>query len=172
LNEYRYGKRKHNPLTRVKVKSPAQRSGAAPSPRLTKRRKTTQKAPPGFYANPTPRLSRADQDSQREHFNPKTGRMTKRATPRLKERRALTHYADTPGVWANPAPPMKYGFDPYDADRGTYTVYDKRKGKFYETAQFKDFAKAKEYAQAYANAHNCQVKITGNLSHPTIKRRP
>lgn len=53
-------------------------------------------------ANPTPRLKRYDQDSQREHFNPKTGKMTKRATARLKERRTQTHYNAPPGVWANP----------------------------------------------------------------------
>lgn len=42
---------KANPLVRVKVKSPSQRGGD-PSPRLVKRRKATQKAPKGFYANP------------------------------------------------------------------------------------------------------------------------
>lgn len=41
-----------NPLTRVKLKSPAQRGGADPSPRLLKRRRVTAKAPAGFYANP------------------------------------------------------------------------------------------------------------------------
>jgi len=44
--------RKPNPLTRVKVKSPSQRSGAAPSKRLVARRKATAKAAPGYYANP------------------------------------------------------------------------------------------------------------------------
>lgn len=47
--------RKRNPLTRVKVKSPPQRpagSTAAPSKRLVKRRKATQRAPEGYYANP------------------------------------------------------------------------------------------------------------------------
>lgn len=46
-----------NPITRVKLKSPAQRSGADPSPRLLKRRRVTAKAPPGFYANPVARNS-------------------------------------------------------------------------------------------------------------------
>lgn len=41
-----------NPLVNVKVKSPAQRGKAAPSERLMNRRKTTEKAPKGFYANP------------------------------------------------------------------------------------------------------------------------
>ena len=41
-----------NPLVRVKVKSPAQRGKAAPDGRLMARRKTTDKAPAGFYANP------------------------------------------------------------------------------------------------------------------------
>lgn len=46
-----------NPLVRVKVKSPAQRGGGDPSPRLVARRKITQKAPEGFYANPASRRS-------------------------------------------------------------------------------------------------------------------
>lgn len=46
-----------NPLVRVKVKSPAQRGGGDPSPRLVARRKTAQKAPEGFYANPASRRS-------------------------------------------------------------------------------------------------------------------
>lgn len=41
-----------NPLTRVRVKSPSMATGAAPSKRLTKRRKATNKAPAGYYANP------------------------------------------------------------------------------------------------------------------------
>jgi hypothetical protein len=41
-----------NPLVNVKVKSPAQRGKAAPSRRLVARRKITEKAPNGFYANP------------------------------------------------------------------------------------------------------------------------
>lgn len=41
-----------NPLTRVKVKSPSMATGKAPTKRLTKRRKATNKAPAGYYANP------------------------------------------------------------------------------------------------------------------------
>lgn len=96
-----------NPLTRVKVKSPSQRTKAAPDARLLKRRKTTQKAPPGFYANPTPRLESPTQPSQREHFNPKTGKMTTRPSKRLQTRRALTHNDAPPGVWANPLTPAQ-----------------------------------------------------------------
>jgi hypothetical protein len=43
---------KDNPLTRVRVKSPSMATGAPPSKRLTKRRKATNKAPAGYYANP------------------------------------------------------------------------------------------------------------------------
>jgi hypothetical protein len=132
-----------NPLTRVKVKSPAQRGGAAPDARLTKRRKVTQKAPPGFYANPTPRLSRADQDSQREHFNPKTGRMTKRATPRLKERRALTHYQAKPGVWANPIGKQTYLYAVFRmASDGTPAYFMRA---------FRTQKEAREYGQGLAD---------------------
>lgn len=52
-------------------------------------------------ANPTPRLDRYDQPSQREHVTPK-GKRSKTPTERLKQRRIKTHYAKTPGVWANP----------------------------------------------------------------------
>ena len=70
--------------------------------------------------NPTPRLERADQPSQRARMT-KTGAKTKRASERLKQRRALTHYAKTPGVWANPlsrvkvkSPSMRDGEAPSD----------------------------------------------------------
>ena len=46
---------KKNPLSRVKVASPPQRpkgTRAKPSPRLVKRRKATNRAPAGYYANP------------------------------------------------------------------------------------------------------------------------
>lgn len=98
----RDGSVKQNPLSRVKVGSPSQLGKAPPSARLRKRRRVTVKAPQGYYANPTPRLDRADQPSQRPHVDPKTGRETKRATKRLQQRRALTHYQRAPGVWANP----------------------------------------------------------------------
>ena len=48
-------RRGSNPLTRVRVKSPPQRpagNSEAPSKRLIKRRKKTNAAPEGFYANP------------------------------------------------------------------------------------------------------------------------
>jgi hypothetical protein len=44
--------RRSNPLTRVKVKSPSMATKQAPSKRLVARRKSTQKAPAGYYANP------------------------------------------------------------------------------------------------------------------------
>ena len=47
-----FAKRKSNPLTRVKVKSPSYRTGKAPSKRLITRRKSTKDAPAGYYANP------------------------------------------------------------------------------------------------------------------------
>lgn len=46
------GKRLSNPLSRVKLKSPSMATKEAPSKRLVKRRKATQKAPEGYYANP------------------------------------------------------------------------------------------------------------------------
>lgn len=152
--------RKQNPLTRVKRNSPSQRgdgSKPAKGSRLYNRRKTTEAAPPGFYANPTPRLGRADQPSQREHFNAKTGKMTTRPTKRLKERRALTHYADTPGVWANPsaapfAPPPHYG----DATAREWFLIETKGPKdkrFYRHATFARSEEAKMYARALHNAH-------------------
>lgn len=52
MSEERVGKVKRNPLSRVRVSSPSQRTGAAPSKRLKSRRKATQRAPSGYYANP------------------------------------------------------------------------------------------------------------------------
>jgi len=60
-----------NPLVNVKVKSPAQRGKAAPSRRLVARRKTTEKAPAGFYANPAAVLYcvwRMDANGQPAYF--------------------------------------------------------------------------------------------------------
>jgi len=60
-----------NPLVNVKVKSPAQRGKAAPSGRLVARRKTTEKAPAGFYANPAAVLYcvwRMDANGQPAYF--------------------------------------------------------------------------------------------------------
>lgn len=143
-----------NPLTRVKRNSPSQRGdGTKPAKgsRLYNRRKTTEAAPPGFYANPTPRLERADQDSQRERFNPKTGKMTKRASPRLKERRALTHYAKTPGVWANPMP-KHYG----SKSAAKWILIEVQKPgdkRFKRHATFEHKPEATMYARALHNAH-------------------
>jgi hypothetical protein len=49
------GKRKSNPLTRVKVKSPSMLTKKAPTKRLVARRKRTARAPAGYYANPAGR---------------------------------------------------------------------------------------------------------------------
>lgn len=54
------GQRK-NPLVRVKVGSPPQRpagSKGGPSKRLRERRKRTQRAPEGYYANPVAPMDR------------------------------------------------------------------------------------------------------------------
>lgn len=48
----RDGTVKQNPLTRVRIKSPSQLTKEPPTKRLIKRRKATQAAPEGFYANP------------------------------------------------------------------------------------------------------------------------
>lgn len=45
-------KRAQNPLTRVKVNSPSMLTKKAPTTRLVKRRKKTERAPKGVYANP------------------------------------------------------------------------------------------------------------------------
>ena len=54
LNEERYGGRKMNPLSRVKVNSPSMLTKEPPSARLKARRRKTAKAPAGVYANPAP----------------------------------------------------------------------------------------------------------------------
>lgn len=136
--------REKNPLTRVKVKSPAQRGGAAPDERLTKRRKATQKAPPGFYANPTPRLESPTQKSQRPHLNQKTGKMTTRPSKRLQTRRALTHNLNQSGVWANPI---------------SYCVQTKNRGKWGIIAIFDTLAAAKEWGQTLADKMGMTVRV-------------
>lgn len=83
--------RAKNPLSRVKVGSPSQRTGEAPTKRLTKRRKATQKAPPGYYANPLVRV-KVKSPSQRTGEPP---------TARLTKRRKATQKAP-PGYYANP----------------------------------------------------------------------
>lgn len=57
--------------------------------------------------NPTPRLTRYDQPSQRERINPRTGRPTKAPSKRLKNRRLATHHFAPEGVWANPLTRVK-----------------------------------------------------------------
>lgn len=59
------------------------------------------------YGNPTPRLTRYDQPSQRERISPRTGRPTKAPSKRLKTRRLKTHHLAPPGVWANPLTRVK-----------------------------------------------------------------
>ena len=63
------GKRKKNPLTRVKVNSPPQRprgNSDTPSARLKKRRRSTQKAPEGYYANPVAPMDRRGKQERHE----------------------------------------------------------------------------------------------------------
>lgn len=57
--------------------------------------------------NPTPRLKRYDQPSQRARISERTGRPTKTPSKRLKQRRLMTHHEAPPGVWANPLTRVK-----------------------------------------------------------------
>jgi len=153
--------RERNPLTRVKVKSPAQRGGAAPDARLTKRRKVTQKAPPGFYANPTPRLQSPTQKSQRDHWDAKRERYTDKASIRLQTRRAKTHNLGMPGVWANPLsdsdsslghPPHHYG-DPSGREWFLIETKAPKEKRFRRHATFAHKSEAAMYARALHGAH-------------------
>jgi hypothetical protein len=81
-------------------------------------------------ANPTPRLKRYDQPSQRERISERTGRPTKTPSKRLKERRLMTHHEAPPGVWANPltrvklkSPAQRSGEVPEKGSR----LYERRK---------------------------------------------
>lgn len=82
-----------NPLSRVKVGSRSQRTKAAPTKRLRKRRAKTEKAPAGFYANPLVRV-KVGSPSQLTGAPP---------SARLKKRRKATAKTKNPGVYANPA---------------------------------------------------------------------
>lgn len=55
---FRRKKRKVNPLTRVKPRSPSMRTGKPPTKRLRQRRAETARAPAGFYANPAHPVAR------------------------------------------------------------------------------------------------------------------
>lgn len=109
---------KDNPLTRVRVKSPSMATGAPPSKRLTKRRKATAKAAPGYYANP-----------------------------------------------------VKFQHSVHAADRMDNVVQARHGRAWSDVARFVDFNTAKQYAQAYADAHNVQVKVLGNFGDKYAKAR-
>jgi hypothetical protein len=137
--------------------------------------------------NPTPRLERHDQPSQRARVTAR-GSTTKKASERLKKRRIATHYEKTPGVWANPltrvkvkspskatkAPPSQRlierrkttqkapaGFYANPIGKALYIVWHTARDgiKHQMLATFPKLAAAKEYAQAYANAHGVSVAI-------------
>lgn len=66
------------------------------------------------------------------------------------------------GVYANPEK-VRTKYDSIAADQMRIMVYEKRGGKFNHIANFDVLSKAKEYAQAYADAHNVSVEIRGNF---------
>lgn len=80
---------------------------------------------------------------------------------RLVKRRKKTAKA-APGVYANPGS-VKMKHSVIAADRNTNLVFEQRGKGWIQIADFRDFNKAKEYATAYANAHNKRVKIEGNF---------
>lgn len=66
------------------------------------------------------------------------------------------------GRFPNPSKP-KWAFDAGDADKNIYSVHAKHGKSYSKIAEFKDYKKAVEYAEAYANAHEKQMKVTGNI---------
>lgn len=135
-----------------------------------------------YRKNPTPRLTRYDQPSQRERISPRTGRPTKTPSARLKNRRVKTHYQKMPGIWANPltrvkikSPAQRGGADPSSrlvkrrkvtakAPEGLYAnpvaknqdryAVQRQKGSRWDTLELFDNREfALIFARAYAKAH-------------------
>lgn len=145
-----------NPLTRVKVKSPSMATGAPPSKRLTKRRKATAKAAPGYYANPL-----TDEDAT----------FVREARARIKELDAQVLAAIDAKQWTKA--------DRLDRDRSKlWKAVDVREGRkprssnpispampwgvFRGTTQlaaFRSETKAREYGQAYADTYRMPVSV-------------
>jgi hypothetical protein len=136
------GKRKPNPLTRVKANSPSMATGDAPSKRLVKRRKKTAKAPAGYYANPLTRVKR----------NSPSMATGKAPSKRLVKRRAKTAKAPA-GYYANPVHAASK-FKVYRADRD-----GKPTGAM--LGSFPQKPAAIDYAQAVAKANRCSLVIVG-----------
>lgn len=186
INKARAAKR--NPLTRVKVSSPSMATGEAPTSRLVKRRKKTERAPKGVYANPSrSRVNWHIFDSAGNLLFHDLSYVTplaalKRAFPGVHvyshavSGRHLFSYAidkEPRHVFVttdinfdlrrgNPGR-VKVKYDAIAADQMRIMVYEKRGGKFNHIANFDVLSKAKEYAQAYADAHNVSVEIRGNF---------
>lgn len=147
---------RQNPLTRVRIKSPPQRprgSTAKPSKRLTKRRKATEAAPPGYYANPLQRTTMR-KESQREHWDEKTGNYTKKPSKRLVRRRAKTDIAPA-GVWANPLTPAQEA-----KFKTVYAVHSPSQPPHLAIAFFTRKADAVEAAQEAATRTGKQLAVS------------
>jgi hypothetical protein len=143
-----------------------------------------------YGENPTPRLTRYDQKSQRERINPRTGKPTKAPSKRLKERRMITHHLAPEGVWANPLTRVKLkspmqrpagagavpekgsrqykrrqttnkapdGFYANPAEFRVYVARDNMPTKR-RIGTFSSLAKAKKFAQQFADEHGTQVCV-------------
>ena len=148
--------RRANPLTRVKVKSPSMATGAPPSKRLTKRRKATAKAPTGYYANP---MSEADAS------------FVKQARARIRELDAQVLAAidsrdytkadkldrERSRLWK--AVDVREGRKPRSSNPITPAMpWGVFRGEV-QIAAFRSEGKAKEYGQAYADAHRMPVGV-------------
>lgn len=139
------GKRKRNPLTRVKRNSPSMATGEAPSARLRKRRAKTAKAPAGYYANPLTRVK----------IGSKSMATGKAPSKRLKARRTKTAKAPR-GYYANPvratvSKPTRYAVHRATAGGVAGALL----------ASFPTLAAAKNYGQAIADQHRVAVLIVG-----------
>lgn len=142
------GTLKKNPLSRVKLNSPSMATGEPPSKRLKKRRKDTQSAPPGYYANPIHMNSsgdgvRAKNPLSRVKLNSPSMATGEAPSKRLKKRRKNTQDAP-PGYYANPMSntyPAKV--DSFNASKGIWE----------STAAFVTWQQAVDYGHALQKAH-------------------
>lgn len=86
---------------------------------------------------------------------------------RLTKRRKATAKAPQ-GYYANP---VKFQHSVHAADRMDNVVQARHGRAWSDVARFVDFNTAKQYAQAYADAHNVQVKVLGNFGDKYKKAR-
>jgi len=117
--------------------------------------------------NPARKSAARKPAAKRAYVNRPSQATKKPPTKRLKARRAANVRGS--GMFPNPKP--RWAFDVQDADKGIYSVHSRTGKGYVKVAEFRDYNHAVEYAEAYANAHNKQMRVTGNLGKAGSKAK-